>query len=157
MDLQDLFFSLTEGWLKRHLWLGTGQGVFTTWHVFNSHMRWHRAAYCTGGEFTIYTHKHARTDGWFCYFVWCVYVLVNLVISWVACVYVCVCVSLWMPLCGYATLMWHHLPVLTSDLIPLCLSDLKCHPINYSFLTSSCTRSLLPLKYLLPLSLTRTL
>lgn len=88
MDLQDLFFSLTEGWLKRHLWLGTGQGVFTTWHVFNSHMQWHRAAYQQSSRFT-YTNMHTwillicLTGPYSCYLEeW---------FFWVACMFVWVC------------------------------------------------------------------
>lgn len=41
------------------------------------------------------------------------------------------------PQCGEAALVWHPLPALTSDLIPLQPSDLKCHPVNLSFPTSS--------------------
>lgn len=41
------------------------------------------------------------------------------------------------PQCGEAALVWHPLPALTSDLIPLQTSDLKCHPVNLSFPTSS--------------------
>lgn len=57
-DISRIYFST---WLKPHLWLGTRQGMFMTWHVFNSHMRWHQAA-----EFTIHTHKQAHTAAWFC-------------------------------------------------------------------------------------------
>lgn len=41
------------------------------------------------------------------------------------------------PQCGEAALVWHPLPALTSDLIPLQPFDLKCHPVNLSFPTSS--------------------
>lgn len=109
--------------------------MFTTWHVFNSHMRWHQAPHLIPAEFTIHLHKQAHMASANLFDVCvCSCYLDSDFLSGMR-----VCVSV--PPCGYATLVWHFLPVLTSDLIPLCLSDLKCHPINYSFLTSSCTLS----------------
>lgn len=128
MDLQNFFVSPTEGWLKWHLWLAGS--VYDLARVQQPH------AVAPGGkpaEFTIHTHtcSHAR-----------LVLLIGLTCacSWYLESPVHVCLPLNALVC-YATLVWHLLPVLTSDFIPLYLSNLKCHPTNYSFLTSSCTLS----------------
>lgn len=155
MDLQDLFFSLTEGWLKRHLWLGTGQGVFTTWHVFNSHMQWHRGRMPSqqSSRFT-YTNMHTRMAASANLFDVCIFLLPwEWFLEWRACM--CECVSLWMPvwLCHPRVALfasvnkWPH-PI---------MSFRSQMPSNKLLISHLFMHSPSPLKHLLPLSLTPTL
>lgn len=148
MDLQDLFFQPDWRLIEMTSVVGHQAGsVYELARVQQPHaVAPGTTPYQQSSQFT-YTNMHTWTAGSANWFDVCIFLL-----PWVA----CVCVSLWVPLCGYATLVWHFLPVLTSDLIQLCLSDLKCHPINYNF-SPLCALSLSPLKHLLPLSLTPTL
>ena len=158
MDLQDLFCSLTEGWLKWHLWLGTRQGVFTTWHVFNSRMRWHQAPHRIPAEFTAHLHKQAHMDS-ANLFDACVcsrYLDSDFLSGMRACVCVCVCVCV--PPCGYATLVWHFSASVNKWPHPI-MSFRSQMPSNKLLISHLFVHSLSlsPLKHLLPLSLTPAL
>lgn len=126
MDPQDLFFSLTEGWSKWHLWLGSKclrPGTCLT-------ARWHWA-----------TWHCSRVHDWYTPTCACAYsfdVLMLLLpwewfLAWRACMFECEFLSE-CPCVARQLSCGTFCQFLTSDLIPLCVSSLKCHPINSSHL-----------------------